>query len=336
MHRNSESLPLFAMEPHYRTVVWGGQRIARFKGVPSQGPKIGESWEVSDLPQGQSRIAQSVEGFAGKTLSEVMEKHAKAILGKRLHHIYGNNFPLLIKIIDADRDLSIQVHPDDYLASLRHGCIGKTELWYTLRADEKAFIYSGLRDAVGPDEIRRHIAGGTITDLLEKFTPCHGDFFYLPAGRIHAIGAGTMVLEIQQPSDVTYRIFDYNRPDLDGSMRPLHVEQALEAIDFRVHSDYRRHIDATPDREQVIQECPHFTATIIRVGQTPFVLDVARYLSFRVLVATEGSGVVDDGHGHSQRLCCGHTILVPATTQRVTLTPDSGCEAFEVVTAYIQ
>lgn len=330
------TLPPFLLRPHYRTVVWGGNRIADLKGEALPCPCVGESWEVSDLPFGESVIDGGVDAFIGKPLSAIMAEYAPQILGKRLHRIYGNSFPLLVKIIDAEKDLSIQVHPDDYMAWQRHGSNGKTELWYTLSATDNAYIYSGLRDAATPEELRRHITEGTLSELLARFTPRHGDFFYLPAGRIHSIGAGTMVLEIQQPSDITYRIYDYDRLDFDGKKRTLHIEEALEAIDFRVHSDYRRHIDARPGREQVLQECPHFTATIIRVGAKPFVLDIARYLSFRVLVATEGSGTVSDGAGHTLPLRRGHTIIVPASIPHITLTPDTDCPAFEVVTAYIQ
>lgn len=333
---STDILPLFLMEPFYRTVVWGGRRIAALKNEVAKGNRIGESWEVSALPGAESKVAACVEGFGGSTVAQIMQEHAPALLGERLHRIYGDEFPLLVKIIDANLDLSIQVHPDDYLAAKRHNCKGKTELWYTLDADKDAYVYSGLRDATTPEELRRRITDGTVSDMLARFEPRHGDFFYLPAGRIHSIGAGTLVLEIQQPSDITYRIFDHNRPGLNGQLRQLHIDEALEAIDFRVHSDYRRHIDAKSGREYVLQECPHFTATIIRTGQKPFVLNVARYLSFRVLVATCGSGTVDDGHGHVVRLSRGHTVLVPATTERVTLTPDDGCDDFEIVTAYIQ
>ena len=333
---NTANLPIFLMEPYYRTVVWGGHRIAQFKDEAPKGNRIGESWEISDLPEAESVVAAGIEGFSGLSTSQLMDKYGGEILGKRLHRIYGNAFPLLVKIIDAERDLSIQVHPDDYMAAKRHSCKGKTELWYTLEATDKAYIYSGLRNPASPEELREAIEKGTVTELLAKFRPSPGDFFYLPAGRVHSIGAGTMVLEIQQPSDVTYRIFDYNRPDLDGKMRDLHIDEAIEATDYRVHSDYRQHIDAKQGREYVLQECPHFTATMIRPGRKPFVLNVARYLSFRVLVATHGSGYIDDGEGHRIHLSRGHTAIVPATTARVIITADQGCDDFELVTAYIQ
>lgn len=331
----SPRLPLLPMEPFYRTVVWGGEAICALKGVASAGPAIGESWEVSDLEGSESSVAAGASGLAGKSLAELCHTHADALLGRRLRHFYGDRFPLLVKIIDARQDLSIQVHPDDYLAYRRHGSSGKTELWYTLAATPDAFIYSGLKRTVTPDDLRKHIAKGSVTALLARFQPVKGDYFYLPAGRIHSIGAGTMVLEIQQPSDITYRIYDYDRPGLNGEKRDLHIDEALEAIDFRVHDDYRRHIDPIPGRELVLQECPHFIATVIRLAGTPVTVEVGRYLSPRVIVATSGNGCVTDDCGNTVRLSQGHSLIVPATTPRVTIAPDPATPDFEVVTAYI-
>ena len=332
MTKPSDTLPIFIMQPHYKNVVWGGERIASFKEEASAGTHVGESWEVSDLPNAQSKV---FDGNNTILLSELMEKYGEEILGKRLYRIFGNSFPLLVKIIDAKKDLSIQVHPDDYMAQRRHGSKGKTELWYTLAADDNAFVYSGLKNTVVASDLRKHIENDTVTELLAKFHPVHGDYFYLPAGRIHSAGAGMMVLEIQQPSDITYRIYDYKRPGLNGEMRQLHIEEALEATDFRIHDDYMRHLYPILGREQVLQECPHFTATLIHTGREPFELQVSRYLSFRIIVATQGQGIVIDGQGHTVRISRGHTLLVPATTEKITITPQQ-CDDLELVTAYIQ
>lgn len=327
------SLPLIPLEPYYKTVVWGGESIAALKGEPSQGSSVGESWEVSDLSGCESAATAAAGPLAGKSLGEIMEAHSEEILGPRLSRIYGKRFPLLVKLIDAAADLSIQVHPDDYLAWMRHNSPGKTELWYTLRALPGAYIYSGLQSSTTPEKLRQHISDGTVVDLLAKFYPRHGDFFYIPAGRIHSIGAGTLLLEVQQPSDVTYRIYDYKRLDLNGNQRELHTELALDAIDFRVHEDYMRHFEPVVNREIVLKECPYFTVTVINVLNS-FTLPVARYNSFRVLVATNGSGTVSDDRGNSVNLRQGHTILVPASTRRVHITPENG--ELEVLTAYIQ
>ena len=192
--------------------------------------------------------------------------------------------------------------------------------------------YSGLQRSVTPEALREHIANGSVMSLLAKFRPVPGDYFYLPAGRIHSLGH-SMVLEIQQPSDITYRIFDYNRPGLDGKPRSLHIDEALEATDFRVHEDYRRHREPIPGREQVLQECPHFVATVVNFDNAPVSIAVGRYTSPRVLVATAGEGRVTDDLGNTVHLRRGHTVIVPATTPEVTLIPDTN--DFEVVTAYI-
>ncbi|MDE6525974.1 MAG: class I mannose-6-phosphate isomerase [Muribaculaceae bacterium] len=332
MKHSTPRLPLLPMEPFYRTVVWGGKAIFDFKGEQAKGNDIGESWEVSDLEGCQSRVSAQGGELAGRELSTLCRDYAEALLGKRLLNIRLTRFPLLVKIIDAEKELSIQVHPDDYMASRRHGSTGKTEMWYTLAAADDACIYSGLQRSVTPEVLRDHIANGSVMSLLAKFKPVSGDYFYLPAGRIHSLGR-SMVLEIQQPSDITYRIFDYNRPGLDGKMRDLHIDEALEATDFRVHEDYRRHREAIPGREQVLQECPHFIATVVNFDNSPITIAVSRYTSPRVLVATAGCGRVSDDLGNTVTLSRGHTLIVPATTPEVTLTPDT--PDFEVVTAYI-
>lgn len=332
MKHSSPRLPLLPMEPFYRTVVWGGEAIFAFKGEKATGNTIGESWEVSDLEGCQSRVSAEGGELAGTLLSELCRDHAEALLGERLLNYRLTRFPLLIKIIDAEKELSIQVHPDDYMAYRRHGSTGKTEMWYTLAADDDACIYSGLKRSVTPEVLRDHIANGSVMSLLARFKPVPGDYFYLPAGRIHSLGH-SMVLEIQQPSDITYRIFDYNRPGLDGKLRSLHIDEALEATDFRVHEDYRRHREPIPGREQVLQECPHFIATVVNFDGKPITIPVCRYTSPRVLVATAGCGRVTDDLGNTVVLRRGHTVVVPATTPEVTLTPDT--PDFEVVTAYI-
>lgn len=332
MKHSNPRLPLLTMEPYYRTVVWGGEAIFAFKGEEARGSAIGESWEVSDLEGCESLVSADGKEFAGTLLSELCRDHAEALLGRRLLNVRMTRFPLLIKIIDAEKELSIQVHPDDYMAYRRHGSSGKTEMWHTLSAADDACIYSGLQRSVTPEALREHIANGSVMSLLAKFRPVPGDYFYLPAGRIHSLGH-SMVLEIQQPSDITYRIFDYNRPGLDGKPRSLHIYEALEATDFRVHEDYRRHREPIPGREQVLQECPHFIATVVNFDNAPVSIAVGRYTSPRVLVATAGEGRVTDDLGNTVHLRRGHTVIVPATTPEVTLIPDT--PDFEVATAYI-
>ncbi len=329
--KEMNNLGLLRFKPYFKTVLWGGSRITSFKGIPSHQEPIGESWEISGLEGFESIVSEGE--FSGKTIEQLLELHGNNILGHRIHRLYGNKFPLLIKFIDASKDLSIQVHPDDSLAAERHNCWGKTELWYTLDPEPGAYIYSGLQSSITPTQLKQHIANNTFSDVLAKFTPRRGDLFYLPAGRIHSIGAGNLILEIQQTSDITYRVYDYNRTDLNGEKRELHVDLALDAIDFRVHEDYMRHINPLINREIVLKECPFFTATLITID-TNFRLQVSRYDSFRIIIATRGNGIIKDNLGNEAKISQGETILIPAKTHWVDITPNSN--DLEIITAYIQ
>jgi Phosphomannose isomerase len=208
-----------------------------------------ENWVLSGVPGSESVVAEGPE--AGRTLSEV----------------YGGEFPLLIKFIDAHQDLSIQVHPDDALAAVRHHCKGKTEMWYIIGASEGAHLYSGLAKAITPEEYARRVADGTITDVLADHKVAPGDVFFIPAGRIHAICGGCYLAEIQETSDITYRIYDYNRPGLDGKPRQLHTEQAKDAIDFKVYDDYKTHYERRAGEPVQIVKCEQFTTTLFELNE---------------------------------------------------------------------
>lgn len=325
------SLSPLRFEPYYKPVLWGGERIASFKGLPPHNEPIGESWEISGLEGYESKVSEGQ--FMGMTIDRLLSIHGEEILGQRLYNLYGNKFPLLIKFIDASKDLSIQVHPDDTLAAKRHNCWGKTELWYTLDPAPGAYLYSGLQSSITPERLKEHIANNTFSDVLAKFYPSRGDLFYLPAGRIHSIGAGNLILEIQQTSDITYRVYDYNRTDLNGKKRELHIDLALDAIDFRVHEDYMRHVDPLSNREIVLKECPFFSSSLISADNR-FRLQVSRYNSFRIVIATKGNGAIADNWGNEVSIRQGNTLLIPASTRWIDIIPCSG--PLEVVTAYIQ
>ena len=318
-------------KPYFKPVLWGGSRIAAFKGMEPNDEPVGESWEISGLEGFVSVVAEGP--YAGETVESLLQKYGNDILGRNNYRIYGNKFPLLIKFIDASKDLSIQVHPDDFLARERHGCWGKTELWYTLDPEPGACVYSGLQSTITPSQLKEHIDNNTFSDVLAKFEAKRGDLFYLPAGRIHSIGAGNMILEIQQTSDITYRVYDYNRIDLNGKKRELHIDMALDAIDFRVHEDYMRHIDPLVNREIVLKECPYFTATLITLD-AKYLLQIARYNSFRIIIATRGCGEIVDNQGNRVAIRQGDTLLIPANTRWVDIVPTSA--DIEIVTAYIQ
>ena len=218
---------MYKFEPILKTLVWGT-----------------ESWVLSSVPGSESVVSEGPE--AGRTLTEV----------------YGGEFPLLIKFIDARRDLSIQVHPGDELARARHGGHGKDEMWYIIGASEGAHLYSGLAMPLTPEEYARRVEDGTIIDVLGDHKVAPGDVFFIPSGRIHSICGGCYLAEIQQTSDITYRIYDYNRPGLDGKPRQLHTELAKDAIDYTVKEDYRTHYERRENGPVELLKCEHFTTTL--------------------------------------------------------------------------
>ena len=216
-------------KPILKTLVWGGEKIAPFKGIKTDIHNIGESWELSGVKGNESVVANGP--LAGKTITELIGEYKGELVGKTNYEKTGTEFPLLIKFIDARQDLSIQVHPDDELAARRHnGSKGKTEMWYVVKADKDAHLMSGLKQAITPEEYVTRVADNTITDVLHDYNVSPGDVFFLPAGRIHSIGAGSFIAEIQQTSDITYRIYDFGRLGLDGKPRELHTELAKDAL----------------------------------------------------------------------------------------------------------
>ncbi|MBD5192641.1 MAG: mannose-6-phosphate isomerase [Barnesiella sp.] len=306
--------PILKFNTIYKSVLWGGTRIADFKGVASQGSTIGESWEVSPIEGYESVVADGQ--YKGTPLSAILAGHGKEIMGERLHKQYGNNFPLLVKFIDSAQDLSIQVHPDDQLAARRHDGPGKIEMWYSLSPSPSAYLYAGFAKPVTPESFIDAVNNGEIVNMLKRFTPREGDVFLLPPGCIHALGAGNFVLEVQQASDVTYRIFDYNRRDAEGNLRSLHVEESIEAIKYDLKQRDARNIPAIEGKEIILEDCPQFTSTIIKVNGH-HVLDMERRDSFTIVIATKGNLTLTAPDGSTHPLPQGHTLLIPAVMPKV-------------------
>lgn len=236
-------------------------------------------------------------------------------------NVMVRNSPLLVKFIDARQDLSIQVHPDDRLAWMRHKSNGKTEMWYVVAADKGAHLKSGFSKQLTPAEYERMVADHTLTDALCDYPVTAGDLFFLPAGRVHAICAGTFVAEIQQTSDITYRIYDYGRTGADGKPRELHTELAKDAIDYTVLPDYRSHYAAAKNREVPLVSCPYFETSLYELD-APLSRDLAALDSFLIVVCLKGSGVLCDDEGDEVPLRRGETLLVPASTRSVQFVPD--------------
>ncbi len=310
-------------EPFLRTMVWGGEKIAPFKGITTNIPKIGESWEISGYREHQTPVANGK--YAGMLLNDLVALKKGELVGEKVYREYGDEFPLLIKFIDARADLSIQVHPDDALARELHGenARGKTEMWYVVGADPGAYLLSGLARPMTPETYVEHIENHTITDVLARHRIAPGDVFFLPAGRIHAIGAGSFIAEIQQTSDLTYRIYDYGRLGLDGMPRQLHTDKAKRAIDYTVYPSYKTDYKAVKNGETPLVNCPFFTTSLFALDEADAVTkkDLRTLDSFVTLICVEGAGTLTDHEPEgdfSLSLRRGQSVLIPATSNGIT------------------
>lgn len=310
---------LFRFTDIFKETLWGGQRILPFKGLAADGRPVGESWELSGIPGHESVVKGGA--YDGLTLTQLAAEGGSVLLGADNFSRFGTDFPLLVKFIDAAQPLSVQVHPDDGLARRRHGCPGKTEMWYVVDCDPGAYLFDGFSRTVTADEYAARVAGQTLPEVLRRYEVRPGDVYYLPAGRVHSIGRGCFICEIQQSSDVTYRIYDFGRLDAAGRPRQLHVEEAREAIDYAVAAPERRR-DIVPDRPVELVKSRFFTTTAYRLTQ-PMACDYAARDSFIILVCTAGCCRVACG-AEETLLTAGHTLLVAAEAGRVVLEPQGG------------
>lgn len=279
----------FLFEPNLHKVVWGGHRLCPYKGLSPSDAPIGESWEVSAIPSSPSIIANGE--WKGRDLISVINEHPDAILGKAVNEQYHGKLPLLVKFIDARQDLSIQVHPNDEMAQREHGKMGKSEMWYIIRADEGAHLYAGFKQSITPYEYQKRVEDGSITEVLADHPVKPGDVFYLPAGRVHAICGGIMLAEVQQSSDVTYRIYDYNRPGMDGKPRELHTQLAAQALDYHVEANYRTEYADTSNKAVQIIDTPYFDVRVMEISK-PFHRNLMKYDSFIITMCIEGDCIL--------------------------------------------
>jgi len=312
----------FIFEPNLHSVVWGGNQLRPYKGLEPSNEPIGESWEVSAVPTSTSIIANGE--FKGKDLITVINEQPEAILGKAVNEKYHGKLPLLVKFIDAKRDLSIQVHPNDEMAMREHGKMGKTEMWYVIKAEEGAHLYAGFKQEITPEEYQQRIAEGTITEVLANHQVKPGDVFYLPAGRIHAICGGILLAEVQQSSDVTYRIFDYNRPGMDGKPRELHTELAAQALDYHVEKNYRTEYSEILDKAVQIIDSPYFDVRVMNINQ-PMHRNLVKYDSFVITMCIEGDCSIRVRSTEEEYLLKeGNSMLIPAAIADYDVTPLNG------------
>ena len=314
---------MYKFVPILKSMLWGGEKLIPYKGLESEKKSVGESWEISGVKGNESVVAEGAD--AGKSLPELIARDKAELLGKSNYERFGKEFPLLIKFIDAKQDLSIQVHPNDKLAWERHQSKGKTEMWYVVDADPGSRLRSGFAKQITPDEYEQSIADNTITDVLKEYDIHKGDVFFLPAGRIHSIGAGAFIAEIQQTSNITYRIYDFNRCDDSGNPRELHTELSKGAIDYTVLPDYRTYYDAKPDTAVQLVSCRYFTTDIYRLTKE-YEMPLAELDSFVILICTQGKGSITDNEGNTVTIHQGESLLIPATTTGLKITPQGEME----------
>ena len=322
----TEQLYPLTFAPLLKEVIWGGSDIRPFKGLESDDKKIGESWEISHVDDNFSIVAEGA--LAGKNLDELIDLYGERLVGKSVQKRFGHRFPLLIKFIDARDYLSIQVHPDDELGMKRHNSFGKTEMWYVINAAPKAKLYSGFAVQSSPEDYVRRIEEGTIVDALAEYEVRPGDVFFLPAGRVHAIGAGCFIAEIQQTSNITYRIYDYDRTDAAGNKRELHTELAKDAIDYHLEKDYRTAYTPVADQPVHLVECQYFETNLLDLTQ-PISRDWSQLDSFVIYICMEGKVTLRDAQGNEVSLHQGQSVLVPAENPSLTLTPEGSVKLLE-------
>ena len=288
--------------------LWGGRKLIDYLNKPFHGNEIGESWELSAVSGDESVVSDGP--LQGKQLNKLIEIYKSDLVGKSVYKRFGNDFPVLIKYIDAQKDLSVQLHPHDNLAKQRHNSFGKNEMWYIMDADPGAQLITGFSKDTDQNEYQQYLQNGQIKDLLHYETVKRGDSFFIQTGTVHAIGAGILLAEMQQTSDVTYRIFDWNRKDKDGNTRELHTEQALDAIDFVKRNDHKVVYTVESNQKNLMVNSPYFITEIIAVeGEMSIQTD--QLDSFVILMAVQGDNQISvDGTIYD--LPFGSTVLLPA------------------------
>ena len=301
--------------------IWGGQDIVAIKGKKDQKHHIGESWEISGVPGKETPV---VGGECdGMILPELIERYGADLVGAGNLKRYGNTFPLLIKFISAANPLSIQVHPDDAMAHRMGHPYGKTEMWYIVKTDPDASLYSGFNHDFSADAYTHCLEDGTLTDHLARHDTHPGDCFFIPAGRIHSIGAGNFLVEIQQSSNDTFRVYDFDRMDDLGNKRELHVLQAREALNYKAEKEYRTHYEAKKDEVVQLVDCPEFTTRLLQLDKEISV-DYRQIDSFVIYIAYEGAATLTDAEGNEVQLKAGQSVMFPAVNTGVTIRLEAG------------
>jgi mannose-6-phosphate isomerase len=308
--------------PILKERIWGGTKLRKMLNKPLTSDITGESWELSTVQGEISKVATGA--FAGKALTDLIRKNSEGILGTAVHKRFGAEFPLLFKFIDAREDLSIQVHPNDKLAKKRHNSFGKTEMWYIMQADQDARIILGFKEKSSPQEYIQQLNKKKLLSILDQVETKKGDVFFLETGTIHAIGAGIVLAEIQQTSDITYRVYDWDRVDADGKSRELHVELALEAMNYNV-VDTKKEYSREQNKSNTMVDCPYFTTNFLPLdGKIAVEKDGT---SFTVYMCVDGNFSIDCNDA-TYSFKKGDTILMPAALRNYAL--DGAAELLEI------
>ncbi|MEC7755115.1 type I phosphomannose isomerase catalytic subunit [Roseivirga sp. UBA1976] len=317
-------------ETIFKEKIWGGTKIRDVLGKDFSPLKnCGETWEISGVKGNLSKVAEGV--LAGSTLPELIEEFKGDLVGDKVYEAFGNEFPLLVKFIDAAQDLSIQVHPDDKLAKERHNSLGKSEMWYVFQADPGSSLISGFKRETNREEYLQYLNSGKLTELLNREQVHPGDCFYLPAGRVHTIGKGLLLAEIQQSSDITYRIYDFDRVDDEGNKRELHTEQALDALDYNAYSDYK-----TPYKKRLNEVVPLVDSQYFQTNLLEFTTGIIREHyerdSFVIYTCFEGEAELQT-EGLTTNICMGDAVLLPRKFKEVHIRAKSGFKMLETFMA---
>ena len=297
-----------------KSTLWGGDKIIPFKHLDVKQNNVGESWEISGVPGNETVVSDGP--YAGKKLNELVAELKGELVGEDNYKRFGDEFPLLIKFIDARQDLSIQVHPTDEIAHRQGKERGKTEMWYLMDSDKDATLLCGLKKQITPEEYAQMVADDTICDAIARYNVKEGDCFFLPAGRIHAIGTGCFLAEIQQTRDVTYRIYDFKRKDKNGNYRQLHTKEAAESINYTVESNYRTEYTAAKNQGVALVQCPYFNTAVYDLDE-PMTIDYSELDSFVILIGLKGNASITDNEGNTFTLQAGESVLIPASTKEL-------------------
>jgi mannose-6-phosphate isomerase len=313
--------------PQYKDKIWGGKRLREILGKKNASDKAGESWEISSV---QGNISVVENGFlAGNNLQELIEVYMGDLVGDKIYDQFGIEFPLLIKFIDATEQLSIQVHPNDEMALERHSSYGKTEMWYIIQAEKNSELIIGFNSKIEKNTYVHHLENDTLTEILNYVKVKAGDVVFLPAGRIHAIGAGILLAEIQQTSDITYRIYDFNRLDSDGNPRELHTDLSIDAIDYSYYDNYKiNYLNKTNESSELVR-CKYFTTNILDFNIT-IEKDYLQLDSFIIYMCLDGKFVIEYYDNETINVIKGESLLIPAEIKNLRLNPVTATKILEI------